>query len=80
MDRLYAGQAAKKIMQAMKNFPSVIRTEYVYALLFERDVESAEKIKKRFEEQVRSYPYESDVMSEMELMRTAEQRFTGHYL
>lgn len=70
----------KKFMQAMKNFPSVIRTEYVYALLFERDVESAEKIKKRFEEQVRSYPYESDVISEMELMRTAEQRFTGHYL
>lgn len=70
----------KKFMQAMKNFPSVIRTEYVYALLFERDVESAEKIKKRFEEQVRSYPYESDIISEMELMRTAEQRFTGHYL
>lgn len=70
----------RKFMQAMKNFPSVIRTQYVYVLLFERDVEKAEKIKRRFEEQVRSYPYESDVVSEMELMRTAEQRFTGHYL
>lgn len=70
----------RKFMQAMKNFPSVIRTKYVYVLLFERDMEKAEKIKRRFEEQVRSYPYESDVVSEMELMRTAEQRFTGHYL
>ena len=38
----------KKFMKSMKRFPSVVRTEYVYALLIEEDNDKADKIKNIF--------------------------------
>lgn len=69
-------KAQRKFMQQMKSFPSVIRTEYVYALLYERNTEKARKIKQCFEKIARSYPYQSDVQSERELLETAESKLT----
>lgn len=64
----------KKFMKQMKNFLSVIRTEYAYALLYERDAAKAEKIKLQFEKAVKSYPYASDIESERELLEFAVQK------
>lgn len=58
----------KKFMKQMKNFPSVLRTEYVYALLCENDTAKAEKIRKQFENIAKTYPYPNDIQSERELM------------
>ena len=58
----------KKFMQTMKKFPSVLRTEYAYALLVEQDEEKAEKILKVFDKCAKSYPYESDIQMERELI------------
>lgn len=63
----------KKFMKQMKNFPSVLRTEYVYALLCEKDIEKAQKVKAQFEKCAKSYPYQNDVQSERELMEKAEE-------
>ena len=63
----------KKFMKAMKSFPSVIRTEYAYALLGENDLQKAEKIKIQFEKCAKTYPYPSDIQSERELMEIAEE-------
>ena len=52
----------------MKNFPSVIRTEYAYQLLIKKDSETAEKILKKFEKIALSYPYEADLESEQKLI------------
>ena len=62
----------KKFMKSMKTFPSVIRTEYAYALLWEKDLEKAEKIKERFEKCAKTYPYPSDIQSERELIEIAD--------
>lgn len=63
----------KQLMKTMKSSISVIRTEYVYALLVERDTKKAEKLKADFEKRKKSYPYEVDVESESELVATAER-------
>lgn len=64
----------QKFMQSMKNYPSVLRTQYVYALLSENDTAKAETIKTQFEKQAKTYPYPADVQSEWELMETASKK------
>lgn len=62
----------KKFRKAMKKFPSVLRTEYVYALLVEKDTANAEEICRRFEKDTQRYPYPSEVEAERELMEYAD--------
>lgn len=64
----------KKFMKAMKRFPSVLRTQYVLALLAERDAAKAEAIMGEFEKIEKVYPYRQELDSEKELMRLAEQK------
>lgn len=71
LDRLLTKEQ-KKFMKSMKNFPSVIRTEYTYTLLGEQDMVKAEKFKALFEKCAKTYPYPSDIQSERELMEIAE--------
>ncbi|MBQ3012790.1 MAG: M50 family metallopeptidase [Clostridia bacterium] len=65
----------KKFMKAMRRFPSILRTEYVLALLFENDTAKAETINKEFENVAKNYPYLQDIESERELMQIAENKF-----
>lgn len=67
----------KRFMKSMQSYPTVLRTEYAYALLAKKDAQKAEQIKARFEKQALSYPYPSDIESERELMRIAEQAPQG---
>ena len=64
----------KKFMKSMKRFPSVLRVEYAYALLFEKDIKKAEAVKEQFEKMARTYPYASDIESERELMGIADAK------
>jgi len=70
-DALYTREQ-QKFMRTMKTYPSVIRTEYVYALLAAGDETAAEKALARFEKAARSYPYISDIESERELIAIAD--------
>lgn len=63
----------KKFMKAMKQYPSILRTQHAYALLWEKDCEKAEVIKVRFEKIGKTYPYAADVASERELIEIAEE-------
>ncbi|GKX29257.1 hypothetical protein SH1V18_17370 [Vallitalea longa] len=63
-----------KFMKSMKKFPSVLRTEYSYALLSEKDLVKAEGIKVKFEKCAKTYPYPSEIQAERELMDIAEQK------
>ncbi len=58
----------KTFMKAMKNFPSVVRTQYAYALLIEKDAKKAEKLKERFVKLAKSYPNTGEIESEYELL------------
>lgn len=64
----------KTFMKQMKNFPTVIRTEYVYAMLGKQDAEETAKVKARFEKCAKTHPYAVDIESERELMKLAEER------
>lgn len=70
IDRMLSKEQ-KNFMKQMKNFPSVIRTEYAYALLGEKDSLKAEELKVKFEKCAKTYPYQSDIQSERELMEIA---------
>lgn len=67
----------RKFMASMKTFPSVLRTEYVYALLGEKNPGKAEKVKASFEKCAKTYPYSNDIQSERELMALAERSSRG---
>ncbi len=58
----------RKFHKKMASFPSVIRTEYLYALLVEENRGKAEKLLARFEKTVKTYPSPQDIQAERELM------------
>lgn len=58
----------QKFVKQMKNYPSIIRTEYVYALLAEKDEKEAAKWLERFEQVAKTYPYPSEIEGERELI------------
>ncbi len=60
--------------KTMKNFPTVLRTQYTYALLVERDEEKAQKLFAVFEEVAKSYPYAVDIDAEREFLAIAQER------
>ena len=62
-----------KFMKSMKKFPSVLRTEYAYALLAEKDPEKAQKVVEMFEKTARTYPNPNEIEIERELMETARK-------
>ena len=62
----------EKFAKQMKNFPSILRTEYVYALLAEKDEQKACECLKRFNKIAKNYPYPNDIESERELMDVAK--------
>jgi hypothetical protein len=62
----------KRFMKSMQKFPSVLRTEYAYAVLVEKDADKAQKIKATFEKQARTYPYQGDIEGERELIDIVE--------
>ena len=73
LERMYT-KGQKKFMKSMKKFPSVLRTQYAYALLAEKDEGKAEKLWRQFEKVGKSYPYPVEWASERELMALAKAR------
>ncbi len=59
-------------MKALKNLPSVLRTEYTYALIAEKDEAKAAVLKNKFQKMAKRYPYPSDIAAERELFAYAE--------
>lgn len=64
----------EKFMKQMSAFLSVIRTEYVLALINGAEQSRLSDIKKRFEKQLSSYPYPADAQSERELVEIIESK------
>ena len=66
-----------RVMKAMKKYPSVLRTEYVYALLVEQNPKKAEKLMAQFRQCAKSYPYPSEIEGERQLMVLAAAKMTA---
>ena len=64
----------KAFMKAMKNYPSIIRTEYTYELLLKQNPEKANDLLDTFEKIAKKYPYENDINAERELIEIATKK------
>lgn len=62
----------KKILKARINNPAALRTQYAYARIYENNEKKAEKIKKRFQKLLASYPYDGEAQSEKELFEIVD--------
>ena len=60
-------------MKRMKNVPSVIQTEYAYALLVEKDVREASRIKARLEKISKKYPFPAEIDTAKKLIARADE-------
>jgi hypothetical protein len=60
-------------IRQMKDFPSVIRTQYAYALLGEHDTGKADKYLEHLNEVSKKHPYEGDIQTERELINIAKE-------
>lgn len=59
-------------IRSMKEYPSVIRTEYAYTRLLQCEPIQANRIKARFEKSAATYPNWGEILSERELIRYAD--------
>lgn len=64
----------KALMKAMKNYPSVIRTEYAYELLIKKDYNKADKLLNHFKKIAKTYPYKNEIEVELELINIAKSK------
>ena len=62
-----------KFMKAMQKFPSVVRTEYTYALLALKNQKKADAARRLFEKVTKTYPYTGDIQSERDLIAIADR-------
>lgn len=63
-----------KFIAAMQKNPSVLLSEYAYALLLEKDSKKAAKLRRNFEQIVGNYPYPQSVESALRRMQRIDQR------
>ena len=64
----------QKYMKALRNFPSVLRTEYSWALLHDKDQAKADTVLQQFEKHAKSYPYPNEITGERELLEIANRK------
>jgi len=64
----------QQFAKAMKNFPTILRAQYALALLKDKDEKKAAEIRKAFDKMTASYPHESEIIGEKELMDLTEQK------
>ena len=65
----------QSFMKAMKDNPSILRTQYAIALLHANDKTKAETIKAQFEKRAKTYPYPHEVAPERDLMAIADAKY-----
>ena len=71
VDGLYTDEL-KRFIKSMKKYPATIRTEYAYALLYEKNPQHAAEKKAAFEKAAAKYPYPCEMEGERELIEYAE--------
>ena len=65
----------QSFMKAMKDNPSILRTQYAIALLHEGEKEKAETIKAQFEKRAKTYPYPHEIAPERDLMAIVDAKY-----
>ena len=58
----------QKFMKSMRRSPSVLRTQYAIAAIYEKDMARVESIRGEFEKISKTYPYPQEIKFEISLM------------
>lgn len=66
----------QRFMKSMKRDLTVLRTQYIYALLHDRNEQHAAALRAQFEKTAQSHPYPVELKPERELMDIAYQKAT----
>jgi len=61
-----------QLMKVMKAFPAVLRTQYAYAVLIEKDSNRADVIKEKFRRIRKNYPYLQEMEAEWKLIEKVD--------
>ncbi len=64
-----------KFMKAMKKYPSIIRTQYIIALLVEDDEAKADSILDSYDKLTKKFPYSQEISTERELMLEIREKY-----
>ena len=70
--------AQRSFMKQMRTNPSILRTQYAYALLAEKDAARADAYLAQFERAVKHHPYPGEIESERELIALAKEKGAPH--
>ena len=62
----------------MKNYPTVLRTQYILALRREANAAKADTLQQAFDKMARTYPYPTELAADRMLMSAARKRL--HWL
>ena len=68
-----ASPRLQRFFRGMKQYPSVLRTRYMLALLLEKDGAAAERLREQFEKCTAAYPYPQELTGERALMELADR-------
>lgn len=72
IEKLMTGEH-RKFRKRMKNFPTILRTEYLYLLYVKKEVEKAENVLHKLDKVALKSPYPQDIESERELIAYAKE-------
>lgn len=61
----------RKFMKSMQSFPSIIRTQYAYTKVIEKDTEQSDRLYAKFQKCANTYPYQQEVDAEYEYINLA---------
>ena len=64
----------QQFAKAMKNFPNILRANYALAMIRDKDEKKAAALRKAFDKMAASYPHESEIIGEKELMDLTERK------
>lgn len=70
IDKLYTDNL-RKFMKSMQSFPSIIRTQYAYTKIIEKDNQKADALFAKFQKSANTYPYPQEVIAEYEYISLA---------
>ena len=69
--------AVQQVVKAMKAYPTVLRAQFITALLRDRDEAAASARQAAFDKAAATYPYPQDLISERALMAMAREAAAG---
>ena len=71
--RLYLDKGYRAFAKQMKSSINIIRTEYAFVLLCEKNQDKAQEVLARFNKCAKTHPYATDVVSERELISLIDE-------